>query len=291
MNSTLGAAGLSAPSVNIQGTVVASSYALPVGTLTVQSGGLLNVTNDTSIGSGATLATNGGTLASGTITVNGLLQGSATGPINASQTVTVFPSGTLSLNGGTVSATSVNLAGGLLRGSGTINGSVNNNGVVSPGNSPGLITIFGNYVQGPTGVLNIEIGGLTPITQYDQLFVNGNVSLNGVLNTTLINGFLPAADTFNIIRSTGSTTGTFSFVSFPALATVAASYLSNGVDIFMTPGSIVNSLVNTILIPPTELAPTGVLEDKDIFPSTDDNKDIFNALGRGQLQVPLLMCN
>jgi filamentous hemagglutinin family protein len=276
-NANLGNATLSAPAISIQGPVSANFYTLPVGTLTVQSGGTLSVVNDTNIGAGAVLATNGGTFNSGTISVNGLLQGSATGPISAT-TITVPSSGTLSLNGGSVTATSVNLAGGLLKGSGTVNGNVNNDGVVSPGNSPGLISIFGNYVQGPTGVLNIEIGGLTPITQYDQLFVSGNATLNGLLNTTLINGFLPAADTFNIIKTLGSTTGTFSSISFPALASVAANYLANGVDIFVTPGSVLSTIVNTSLLPPSERAPTGILEDKDVFPSVDENKDIFSRL-------------
>ena len=51
--------------------------------------------------------------------------------------------GTLTINGSITSSVTVN-AGGILAGSGTITGSVGGVGTVSPGNSPGSLTINGN---------------------------------------------------------------------------------------------------------------------------------------------------
>jgi hypothetical protein len=157
--------------------------------------------------SGTLRASNGGTLAfngTSTLTNNGgtlhVLAGStisATGGINLLQTA-----GTIDLDGGTMTfPAGVDLNGGQLIGNGTFNGPIRNNGgIVAPGHSAGKITVNGNYTQGTNGVLDIEIGGTTPGTGYDQLRVNGTATLGGTLNVTLINGFQPAVgDVFQII--------------------------------------------------------------------------------------------
>ncbi|HWN93747.1 MAG TPA: hypothetical protein VNT99_01830 [Methylomirabilota bacterium] len=109
---------------------------------------------------------------------------------------------TIELDGGTIDAAAgVDLNGGQLVGNGTFTGPIRNNGgTVAPGFSPGKITINGNYTQGANGILNLEIGGTTAGTEYDQLVVNGTATLGGTLNVSLINGFQPAVgDVFNII--------------------------------------------------------------------------------------------
>jgi len=102
--------------------------------------------------------------------------------------------------------------------SGTIVGNVNNSaGIVSPGASPGILTINGNYTQGPAGMLDMQIGGLVAGTDYDQLKVIGSASLGGTLNTALINGFVPAAGTtFTLVDASGGLSGTFTTVNQPA---------------------------------------------------------------------------
>ena len=91
----------------------------------------------------------------------------------------------------------------LLGGAGTINAEVNNSsGVVSPGLSPGLLTVMGGntFTQAVAGTLKIELGGLTAGTQYDQLAVSGIASLGGSLNVSLVNGFTPnPGDKFTIL--------------------------------------------------------------------------------------------
>jgi uncharacterized repeat protein (TIGR01451 family) len=110
--------------------------------------------------------------------------------------------GSTNLLGGTfTSPLTVQLNGGVLQGNGTVGASVaNNNGTVAPGLSPGLIIINGNYTQAPNGILNIQLGGTSPGTQYDQLAVTGSATLAGTVNVTLINAFtLSNGDVFNAV--------------------------------------------------------------------------------------------
>ena len=74
-------------------------------------------------------------------------------------------------------------------------------GTVSPGTSPGRLTVQGNADLASSD-LRIEINGTTPISQYDQLRVTGTVNLN---NTKLFftTGFAPTTnDTFLILDKT-----------------------------------------------------------------------------------------
>ncbi len=80
---------------------------------------------------------------------------------------------------GTLATDNVVLNGGTLSGSGVVNGNVTNTaGTVQPGNSPGKLTINGNYTQGADGSLAIDINSLSA---FDQLLINGNASLDGLL--------------------------------------------------------------------------------------------------------------
>ncbi len=86
---------------------------------------------------------------------------------------------------------------------------INTAGLVSPGHSPGVITIDnqGSFSQGPDGTTLIEIGGWNPTNSpavYDQILVSGNVSFDGTLRIKLLNNFSPVAgQTFPIIKWQG----------------------------------------------------------------------------------------
>ena len=107
-------------------------------------------------------------------------------------------------------------SGGLLGGNaGTLQAPVTNRGVVSPGAfNPiaargvsvdpiaGLLTLGGNYTQADSGALLIELGGLTPIVQYDRLVVQGGAMIDGDLEVALIDGFdPPAGSEYEILQS------------------------------------------------------------------------------------------
>ena len=112
----------------------------------------------------------------------------------------------------------VDIQQGTLSGSGTVGGDVNNGGTVSPGNSAGWIAVEGNFNQGEDGTLAIELAGTTAVTEYDQLQVNGQATVAGILEVSLLDGFEPAfGDTFNILEF-GSLAGEFDNVVVPALS-------------------------------------------------------------------------
>jgi hypothetical protein len=94
-------------------------------------------------------------------------------------------------------------------------------GLVTPGGdgTAGILTVTGSYTQSGSGVLSIDLGGLTAGSEYDQLRVSGGVTLDGTLRVQLINGFQPVAgDTFSILTFSGRT-GDFAADLFPDLGT------------------------------------------------------------------------
>ena len=110
---------------------------------------------------------------------------------------------------GTVGGAVTLTATGVLAGSGQVNGNVTNtSGSVRPGNSPGHLTVAGNFVQSTGGTLQIEVDGTAA---FDQLEVTGVATLAGTL--AIVNGFTPAtSDTFQIVTS-ASRNGTFATVT------------------------------------------------------------------------------
>jgi hypothetical protein len=91
---------------------------------------------------------------------------------------------------------------------------------ITPGTSPGLATFGGNVHFGPLANLKIELGGLEAGTQFDQLIIAGNAILDGTLEVSLINGFIPSVgQSFNLF-DWGGLAGTFSSLALPALSGV-----------------------------------------------------------------------
>lgn len=84
--------------------------------------------------------------------------------------------------------------GGVLTGNGTIFGPVVNSGAtVRPGLSPGSIVVDAVYTQTAAGRLEIEIGGTLPGVEYDQLITHSLAVLDGTIDISLIDGFVPDA--------------------------------------------------------------------------------------------------
>jgi hypothetical protein len=108
---------------------------------------------------------------------------------------------------------------GAVSGSGTFTGTgtVNFEGDLSPGSSPAAVNFAGDVVLGPESTLRIELGGTAAGTQYDQINVAGELTLDGTLQISLINGFTPSAgQAFNILVW-GSLAGAFSSIELPTL--------------------------------------------------------------------------
>src|SRR5204863_6269123 len=65
-----------------------------------------------------------------------------------------------------------------------------------------------------SGRLNVEIGGTTAGTTFDQLNVSGVATLDGTLTIALVNGFTPAApDGFRVLNNANPRTGTFATIT------------------------------------------------------------------------------
>ncbi|MEZ4652044.1 MAG: hypothetical protein R3E12_00150 [Candidatus Eisenbacteria bacterium] len=129
-----------------------------------------------------------------------------------SNTGTMTISTSATITGGTVS----NSGAGLIRGSGTLDVSdaaFTNNATVSPGLSAGVLHITGDYSQTAPGTYVCELGGLGAGSGYDQLAITGAADLNGILDVSVIGGFVPADGDSFVVMTYGSFTGAFSDTS------------------------------------------------------------------------------
>jgi hypothetical protein len=97
-------------------------------------------------------------------------------------------------------------AQGTLSGTGEIIGNVMNEGLVSPGNSPGSLEISGNFAQNAGGILKMEIASTS---SFDKLLIGGALMAGGTLDIDLLS-FMPSAgdsfDLFDFASSLGSFT-------------------------------------------------------------------------------------
>jgi hypothetical protein len=73
-----------------------------------------------------------------------------------------------------------------------------------------------DYEQSTTGVWRLDLGGVG-LTAFDRVALTGGATLDGTLDLTLIDGFVPAlGQTFNILSAVGGVTGMFDVVDQPS---------------------------------------------------------------------------
>jgi outer membrane autotransporter protein len=128
---------------------------------------------------------------------------------------TMVNQGALFVDGSIASTNTTVQSGALIGGHGVIGGNLANSGIVAPGNSPGTLTVSGNYTQSPAGTLFIEVGGLAP-GQHDLLSVGGTAQLAGTLQLVRLNNFqFNKGDSVTFLTATQGVSGTFATVSNP----------------------------------------------------------------------------
>jgi outer membrane autotransporter protein len=205
------------------GTVIASTLILPEN-------------QDIALGVNGTLVldeTIDGTLG-GAVTGEGMIEKQGVGALTlANSTNAEFDilAGSFILgNGKSVGATTVG-ANGFFGGSGTINGNFTNNGILSPGFSPGTIVIVGNYAQGPGGTLVIEIA--SPVS-FDQLNITGTASLDGTLQIDTLGGYDPVGESFTFLTAAGGVNGAFAPITGSAAVDAVVTYNANDAVISFT---------------------------------------------------------
>ncbi len=186
--------------------------------INVNSAGTATVTNQGS------LTVNGSTIGSnftntGIFIVNGSLN-------NLSGTATQSAGNFILGAGSDITTANLNVVGGTLTGTGTINGNVNNSGgILAAGSSPGTLIIGGNYIQGAGATFQAELAGTALAgTDYDLLSVGGTTSLAGTLDIQLFGGYAGAiGDQFDIIQSGGAIAGDFAAVNVPTSYTFSST--------------------------------------------------------------------
>jgi autotransporter-associated beta strand protein len=257
---------------------VAANNNLGTGALTL-NGGTLATTASFASDRALAVGASSGTLevASGTsLTVSGVVSGA--GALNKTSAGSLILSGanthtgtlgvnqgTLVLNGSTASSVTNVSAGAALTGSGSTAGAVALSGTARPGNSPGTLSVGGDFAMAAGSVLETEIDGRTYSAAggagtYDRIALTGANAVFTPAGTLIpiLRGISPPAndtfspivgDTFRVVttaNSTGvSTTGAFSAVADPTAANGMPAntrfdviYGSNFIDLVLTPNRL-----------------------------------------------------
>ena len=126
-------------------------------------------------------------------------------------------------------------------------------GSKSPGNSPGLTTIYGDYSQDAGSTLFVEIAGLLAGTEYDLLDVTGTAFLDGTLDVDFydLGGGLfepELGDSFDIITAE-TISGSFDILFLASLGSGLGWELSYLVDAIGSIDVLRLSVVNTVPVP------------------------------------------
>ncbi|EGF33017.1 outer membrane autotransporter [Oxalobacteraceae bacterium IMCC9480] len=139
------------------------------------------------------------------------------------------------------------LNGGTLGGSGTLSGNLAvAGGTLSPGFSPGSLTITGNLDLSASGTTTIELGGLIPGSGFDVINVGGIANLAGVLNVASYGGYVAAAGTTYNFLNFGASSGRFSSINLPTATGMTYSTQGN----FSQLAALALPVAPTVVTPP-----------------------------------------
>jgi hypothetical protein len=120
-----------------------------------------------------------------------------------------------------------------------------------PGNSPGIVDVFGSMYVRPNNTMNFEIGRFSPglssgSPDFDQFIVTGNVNDQGTLAVRLTNSLSPSlGDAWALIQS-GGTIAFSGVTSLPTLAgglSLAVQIVSGSSEFGASGSSLVVSVV------------------------------------------------
>ena len=207
--------------------------------ITVTGGGSIDNTGNAVTLSGNLLGSGNLTLAgSGTDTLDATFNGSSyTGTLTRS-------GGVLHLvSGGTLGGTLAIDNGATLNGVGTVS-NLNINGSVAPGNSPGTLTVTGNYVQGANGVYVCDV---TP-TANDLIAVTGSATLGGTLSIAPEYTYYNSGTVWNVLTAAGGVSGTYATVTYGATPEnwiFVPVYSANAVTVTLARQSYSNSATSS----------------------------------------------
>ncbi|HEY5706093.1 MAG TPA: autotransporter domain-containing protein [Terrimicrobiaceae bacterium] len=258
------------------GTLIANSNFNVPGAASIDSSDLV-VNNEFTVGGDIDLNGNSeaivnGVLASPMVNVNDNSSLIVNNPGAVAGSVSVAQSAQLELFG-TIKGNVANA--GFFQGTGVVKGNVVNSGTVSPGTSPGTLTVNGNYTQNAGGTLRIEVAGRSP-GQFDLLAVSGRANLAGNLQLVRVGGFkLRVGDRIAFLTADGGVSGAFDNVENDfATGTVLKGepvFLPNAVVLELTQGSFVEFAVT-----PNEVAVATALDSAVGDPGASELMEFLN---------------
>jgi autotransporter-associated beta strand protein len=175
--------------------------------------------------------------------------------------------GALFVNGSIASSQIFVNPGGTFGGTGLIGGTIyNSGGNVQPGDDPGMLTIRGNYQQGPGSSMTIEVDANKP-GQFDTLYVQGQVviSPSSSLRLTSIYGTprLKVGDKIPILIADQGIYGRFGKVYNPfdtgTIVEYLIGYQYNEITLNAVQGSF-HKFAEAWSLTPNQLAVAGALD-------------------------------
>jgi photosystem II stability/assembly factor-like uncharacterized protein len=192
----------------------------------------------------------------GFATTNIALVESRSGTLSFAATY-VQNAGTTLLNGGGFGGNAIlDIRGGELRGAGNISGDVRNWADVHPGGPFGFLSISNSvtqiYSNTANGRLNLQLGGLLPGTNHDQVRINGQANLSGTINVDFVNGFVPAIGNSFTVMTYTARSGQFAGITAPPGVTLQPAYFPthlvlNAVAVTQVPPFIITHPTNVVL--------------------------------------------
>ena len=209
------------------------------------------------------------------LSANALKTGKGTLTLVGASLIDTFAAdqGRVVLNGTLSAAGGINITNSaVFGGNGTVlAGEITNSGTVSPGNSPGTLTIAGNYIQTAQGTLRIEIAGRAA-GQFDLLAVGGTAAIAGTAQFITLDNFVPAGgDRFTFLTAAGGVNGTFSPVTLDApLLAGSVEYAANSATLVIARRPIINPPPPPP--PPPSLPPPPVVQAPEPIPALTTNQ-------------------
>ncbi|WP_164985750.1 autotransporter-associated beta strand repeat-containing protein [Bosea sp. Tri-44] len=232
------------------------------GTLQIGAGGTSgSITGD--VANGGTLVFNRSDAVSfgGAVSGSGALRQAGTGTttltgISSYTGATFVDAGALVVNGSIAASSGMTVAaGGAVGGTGALP-SLTVNGTLSPGNSPGTLTVNGNLVMGTGSTYVAEVQGAVS----DRTAVTGTAALAGTLRIVPLGGAYSFSAPYTLLSTAGGLGGTrFGLVdttgSFGDGVTTAVSYNGNDVQLTLTPKPLA-PIVDPVVPPIVPSAPS-----------------------------------
>jgi uncharacterized repeat protein (TIGR01451 family) len=209
--------------IDLGGIIEVPSNFTNYGTITVAGGGSIRVKGSAGASEVPSNFTNYGTITvagGGSIRVNGSAGAGETVPASMVNLglVDIKTGGDVTMTG----ASFDNPAPGELTGGGVLDltaaapGGVFA-GTLNPGSSPGIFTVDGDFTEGSSAELVIEIGGTDPGAEHDRLDVTGVLAAAGNIDVGLLHPYHPAGGEQFQVVTFDSLAGGFDSILLPPL--------------------------------------------------------------------------